>query len=236
MDSMQWDDIEGYIFQIARIQHIAIDNSDKELYDTCRHELEYIAKEISWNDFPALGNYQEANLIIVIIRLQTENAIEAADSLFSKEAFRTFSIDTNLISDLIEKEKFYVDRIMKAISDFIIVSQRKERLDYYASLNYWAALGRRISKIYLSNKTAHRSMWFILDTMDVLKKEIEANQLPQQKKNYDELKKQYESLKTGLTKDNPEKEIDVLPRIEKTLGEFQDVQGESDYDIVKWPQ
>lgn len=232
--SIQWDKINEFVSLINTIQTNAIENIDKELYDTCRYELEYIVKEIGHGNFPEIKIYQEAYIIVGIISHQTYNAYNANEEELFKESMWTFRIDTGFIADLIQKEKFYVKRILQDISDFIIKSQRKERLDEFFSLNYWGALGRHISKYYLANETAQKAMEYILDTLDALKQEIESTQLPNQAKNYNEIKKQFESIKTWLLNDNKDKEIPIIKRIDESLQKFQPVTGTTDFRIVKW--
>jgi len=232
--SIQWDKINDFVSHINNIQTSAIENLDKELYDTCRFELELIVREIGYNYLPNLEIYQEAYIVGGIISHQTYNGYFANEEKLFKESMWTFHIDTRFISDLIRKEKFYVGRILQDISDFLIKSQRKERLDDFFSLNYWGALGRHMSKIYLTNRTAQKAMEHILDTLDALKQEVEVNQLPNQAKNYNEIKKQFESIKTWLTKDNEGKEIPILKRIDESLQKFKEVTGTTDFRIVRW--
>lgn len=232
--SIQWDKINEFIYLLNNIQTKAIENIDKELFDTCRIKLEYIVKDIGWNRFPNLKVYQEAYIVMRIISHQTYNGFIANEESLFKESMWTFHIDSSFISELIKNERFYIGRILEDISDFIIKSQRKERLDNFFSLNYWGALGRHISKVYLENTTAQKAMDYILDTFNKLKEEIETNQLPQQAQNYNEIKKQCESLKQWLQKDNEGKEIPIIGRIEKVISEFQEVTGETDFRIVKW--
>lgn len=232
--SFQWDKINEFIALMQDIQTSAIENADKELFDTSTFELDYIVREIGDGDFENLKPYQEAYIVIGIISFQTYNGFNANEANLYKDTVRTFRIDTSFISDLIKNEKFYVGRILENISDFIINSQRKERLDDFRTLNYWGALGRHISKVYLTNKTAQKAIEYILDTFDKLKEEIEKNQLPNQAKNYNEIKKQFESLITWLQRDNEGKEIHILKRIEKAISEFEEVTGTTDFRIIKW--
>lgn len=232
--SIQWDKINEFVSLMHDIQSSAIENVDKELFDTSTFELDYIVKEIGHGDFVNLKLYQEAFIVGGIISYQAYNGFNANEANLFKDTVRTFRIDTSFISGLIKNERFYIGRILEDISDFIITSQRKERLNDYFTLNYWGALGRHISKVYLTNQTAQKAMDYILDTLDKLKEEIETNQLPNQAKNYNEIKKQFESLKTWLQKDNEGKEIPVIKRIEKTISEFKEVTGTTDFRIIKW--
>lgn len=232
--SIQWDKINEFVSLMNDIQTSAIENVDKELFDTSRFEIDHIVAEIGHGDFPNLKIYQEAFIVVRIISTQAYYGYNANEANLFKDTVRTFKIDTSFISDLIKNKKFYIGRILENISDFIIKSQRKERLNDFFSLNYWGALGRHISQVYLTNKTAQKSMDYILDTLDKLKQEIETNQLPNQAQNYNEIKKQFESIKIWLQKDNKGKEIPIIKRIDKTLTEFKEVTGTTDFRIIKW--
>lgn len=231
---IQWDKINEFTSLINDIQTSAIENVDKELFDTSRFELYYIVREIGHGDFENLKIYQEAFIVCGIISFQAYYGYNTNEENLFKDTVQTFQIDTSFISDLIKNEKFYIGRILENISDFIINSQRKERLNDFITLNYWGALGRHISQVYLTNKTAQKAMEYILDTLDKLKQEIETNQLPSQAKNYNEIKKQFISIKKWLQKDNVGKKIPVIKRIDKTLAEFKEVTGTTDFRIIKW--
>lgn len=232
--SIKWKKINKFIDLLINILTTSIEIVDKELFETCFIELEYIVLEISWDKFPNLKVYQEACIVQRIIHYQTHNAFIANDENLYKESARAFFIDSFFISELIKEEKFYIGRILEYISDFIIKSQRKERLDDLFTLNFWGALGRHISKIYLENETAQIAMDYIIDTFEKLKEEIETNQLPNQVKNYNEIKKQCESIKKWLQKDNEGKEIPIIEKIEQIIDSFKEVNREADSRIVEW--
>lgn len=232
--SIQWDKINEFVSLMHDIQSSAIENVDKELFEISTFELDYIVREIVHGDFDNLKLYQEAFIVCGIISYQAYNGFNANEANLFKDTIRTFRIDASFISDLIKNKRFYIGRILENISDFIINSQRKERLNDFFTLNYWGALGRHISQVYLTNDLAQKAMDYILDTLEKLKEEIEKNQLPNQAKNYNEIKKQFESLKTWLQKDNEGKEIPVMKRIEKTISEFKEVTGTTDFRIIKW--
>ena len=76
-------------------------------------------------------------------------------------------------------------------------------------------------------------MDYILDTFDRLKQEVKINQLPRQAKNYNEIKKQLESIKIWLIKDNEGKDIPIIKKIDESLQGFKEVTGTIDFRIVK---
>jgi len=232
--NLQWEKINEFIYLLNTIQISSIENIDKELFDTCRFELIYIIKEIGYNQFPNLKVYQEAFIVIQIISHLTYNALNAIEENLFKQSMWAFKISPSSISDLIKKERFYIRRILEEISDYLIISQRKEHLDDIVSLNDWGALGRMISEYYLTNSTAQKAMDYILDTFIQLKYEIENYQLPSQAKNYKEIRNQLETIKKWLKKDNEGKEIPVIKKIDKTINEFREVKEETDFRIVKW--
>src|SRR5690606_28106697 len=65
--NIQWDKINELIYHLNTIQTSAIEIVDKELFDTCKFELERIIQEISYKSFPDLKIYQEAYIIVKII-------------------------------------------------------------------------------------------------------------------------------------------------------------------------
>lgn len=238
MDSnIQWDKITYFLSIIQDIQRYAVDGGDTELFYTCRMELEHLIREINYSDFPEVKIYQEAAIVIDIISHQTYFGRLADESMLFKDFMRAYHIDASLIADLIKKQKFYVKRILPDIGDYLILSQRKETLDEYVSLNYWGAIGRHISPEYLKNNTAKESMEYLIDVLSQLKTEIEKNQLPKQFKNYNEVKDQLDSIKRCLLKDNKGQEIPILNKIEGLLNSFKEVTGiVSDFRIVKWTE
>jgi hypothetical protein len=231
--SLQWDSILEFVFLINDIQNLSIENNDKVLYDTCRFEFEYFLREIDYS-YKNIGLYQEAYIIGSIISHLTNNAQNAFEASLFNQTSHTFDIDTSFISDLIKNEKFYVKRILQNISDLIIISQRKEKLDDYFTLNSWGALGRHISEPYFTNETAKEALHFILDTLDTLKHEIEKNQLPFQARNYNEIKDQFVSIRRWLCKYDGKEENIIFKRIDCSLKKFKTVKGVTDFSIVKW--
>ena len=236
LSNIQWDVIIEFISLINDIQSSAVVIVDKDLYDTCKRKFEFLISEISFNKFPDLKIYQEAFIVTAIISHQTNIGFSANEEKLFKDSKWTFQIDPSLISDLIKKEKFYIGSILQKISDFLIKSQRKERLDDYFTLNYWGSIARHISPFYLTNKTAQKSMGFILDTFEKLKNEIEETQLPEQGQNYNAIKSQIESIKKYLERDNEGKKPPISQKINKLLQKFAEVKRAYDFDIkiVKW--
>lgn len=236
LSNIQWDIINEFITLITDIQSSAIEIVDKDLYDTCKRKFEFLIREINFNKFPELKIYQEASIIISIISYQTYIGFNANENKLFKDSQWTFQIDPSLIAELIKKKKFYVGKILQKISDFLIKSQRKQRLDDFFTLNYWGSIARHISPFYLTNKTAQKSMGFILDTFEKLKNEIEETQLPEQGQNYNAIKSQIESIKKYLERDNEGIKPPILQRINKLLQKFVEVKRAYDFDIkiVKW--
>ncbi len=232
--SLQWDAINDLIYFIRDIQISAIEIKDKELFDSCRRELEFILRLIGRNEFNNLKDYQEGYIIIRLISQQTYYGFKANEEKLFPESMWTFDIDTGFIRDIIKKEKIYAGRVLEEISDFIIKSQRIERLDDHFFINYWGAIGRHICEFYTKNITAKKAMQFIVNTLVRLKLEIEDGQLPSQTRNYNELKNQLCSLEKYLEKENEESSKQILKQIKKVIKDFKPATESSDYRIVKW--
>lgn len=233
-NNLQWDKIYMFLSLIDGIQMFSIDISDKDLFDKCKFEFELISQDILHNDFPELGIYKEAFLVLFLTTWQTQTGLKAMEENFIEDSSFAFSFKPSQISDIIKNEKFYTKRILGKISDYIIKSQRLEKLDDYISLNSWAAIARYISDYYIENKTGQKSMEYILDTFEILKKEIEEKQILKQARNYNEIKEQLRTIKEQLLEDKVGKGIPVVKRIEKTLSTFKNIDEDTDFGIVKW--
>lgn len=231
--STQWDCITNLLHIMGSIQSYSIQIVDTELFDTCQFEYDILLRELGYNKFD-IQIYQEAYIVKDLISFQTYYAYMAMENGLLENSGEAFRINTGFISDQIVNEKMYIGLILQDISDFIIKSQRIERLHNFYTLNYWGAIGRHISEYYLSNKTAQKTMEYVLDTFDVIKTEIEEHQLPGQAKNYNEIKEQLKSIKQWLLKNNKDQEIPILKRIDKLIDNFKEINDKVDFRIVKW--
>lgn len=233
-ESIQWDQICDFLWDIQKIQISAIELKSKELYDVCRWESELLTRDLNYNEFPNVGIYQEAVILITIFSNQTYLAFEANEGSIYKDTSGSFKVQNHLISDLVVKQRFYVKRILPDISDFLIKSQKKGRLNDFDTINSWCAIGRQVSKEYCTNEIAKKVIDYIVETFNYLKKYIEVNQLPREARNYNEIKKQLISLKECLEKDNAGKEIVILSKLTQIIEDFKEVQEEPDFNILKW--
>lgn len=231
---IQWERIISYLSRIQDIQSSAIENEDKELFEKSAFELSRILSEIGNGDFSNLKSYQEAYIVHSVISSLVHNGYTANEANLFKDTVSVFKINTDFISNIIKNERFYTGRTLEKISDFIINSQRKEQLNDYYTLNFWGGIGRYASQFYFTNETAQKTVDYVIDTFEKLKKEIEENQLPSQAKNYNEIKEQLKWLKSWLEKIPDEKVTLIIERTEKIISEFKVVAVPSDSRIVKW--
>jgi len=100
----------------------------------------------------------------------------------------------------------------------------------------FAAIGRHASKSYLENDVANTTIKFIVRTLKVMKDEIEKSQLPNELRNYLAIKKQLESQRDFLLRDNPNLDDLILNDLQDILVDFKDVETEPDRHIVVWGQ
>lgn len=133
----------------------------------------------------------------------------------------------------IKKEEFYLREIMTSFSDFVITCQRKGYLDSW-TIQMFGAIGRHASKFYVKNNVANITIKFIVGTLNLMKNEIESNQLPAQAVNYEAIKKQLESQKEFLLRNNLNLVDPILNEIQVILDGFKSVNKHSDNNIVKW--
>jgi len=231
--SLQWDYIERFTGNIQSIQGIAIANEDRELYQTSNFHTNSILNDISHQIFGALGNYHEGAIALRIIGFGQYYVDEALDSRLFKTTMGSYTINTNFTKYAIEKKAFYVKEVLGSISDYIIVTQRKERLDSNTILQF-GAIGRHASTLYSVNDVANASIKFIVKTLKRLKDEIESSQLPGQITNYESVKKQLESQKNYLLRDNPDLESPILGEIQTILDDFRTITTDSEKNIIEW--
>jgi len=231
--SIQWDYVERFIGFIQQIQNIAIDNQDKELYCTCNFHTNSILGDISHGLAGKLGNYQEGAIALKIIGFGQYYLEESLQAGLFKTTMGSYDINTSFIQYAIEKRVFYVKNIICSISDFIIKTQRKGRLDAY-TIQVFAAIGRHASKLYLENDVANTTIKFIVRTLKLMKDEIEKGQLPNQLSNYLAIKKQLESQRDFLLRDNPGLKDPILNDIQNIVVDFKSTEAETERNIIVW--
>lgn len=231
--SLQWDYIERFTENIQSIQRIAIENQDRELYQTSNFHTNSILNDISHQIFGALGDYQEGTIALRIIGFGQHLVNDALEVGLFKSTMGSYTINTSFTKYAIEKKAFYVKEVLSSISDYLIVTQRKERLDANTILQF-GAIGRHASKLYVDNDVANASINFIIKTLKRLKDEIESIQLPGQITNYEAVKKQLESQKDYLLRHNPNLEDAILGEIQTILDNFRTVTTDSKRNIIEW--
>jgi hypothetical protein len=233
--SIQWDYIERFIGFIHDIQRIAISNQDRELYQMCNFHTNNILNDISHNFYGKLGNYQEGAISLKILGYGQYHLDQAFEAGLFKTTMGSDTINTSFTKYAIEKKEFYVKEIMKSISDYIIIAQRKGRLDRF-TIQMFGAIGRHASKFYLNNDVASATIKFIVRTLKLMKDEVESNQLPEQKTNYEAIKRQLESQKDYLLLDNPNLDDPISTDIQNILADFMNVVADTENNIVSWDE
>ncbi len=234
MDSdMQWDHITRLLGHIVRIHRLSIELSEQQLYKSTLRSLTGIINEIEHGSFASMEVFKEAYIVIDLIRNMLYNAQNAMDKGMFKETSETYRIEGRVIAGFISKEKFYAKQVLESISDFIILNQRSERLTYWLTINMWGAIPRHTSKNYKNNKFIREATTFIFSSFVTMKEEIEKNQLPNQLKNYLEIKNQMNALKRTLLEDG-NKKSKLLKKIDLFINSFKRIESVPDFKIVKW--
>ncbi|QEC66757.1 hypothetical protein FRZ67_05355 [Panacibacter ginsenosidivorans] len=232
--SLQWDYIIDFGESIFEIQKIAIENNDRTLYENCERELSIILSRISNGEISNLGELQIAYLIIDIVRDKIYNAETALQSkLFDKKS-NPFKLEKYMLERAIKEEKVYTQYIMTSIGDFIIKCQRQRTLYSIGLLDEWGALSRIISEYFKKNEMAKKAINYIIETLEVMKREIENTQLPDEVENYDEIKKIIKSLRDILLKDNGELAATQAKKLKDNLDSFKALKRDKEYYIVAW--
>jgi hypothetical protein len=231
--SLQWDYIMRFIGFIHDIQSVAIRNQDRELYRTCQFHTNNVLNDISHQRFGNLGNYQEGALSMNILRTAEYLFGEALETGLTKTTLGFYEINTSFTKYAIDNKEFYVKEVMGMMSDFIIVSQRKGSLNSN-TIQMFGAIGRHASKFFLGNDVANASIKFIVQTLKLMKEEIENTQLPGQVVNYQMIKKQLESQKDYLIRDKQGLDDAILTELQGLLTSFKSVAANKESNIVDW--
>lgn len=233
-EGIQWKKIMEFLWLIDSIYSSSIETQNKELFDLCRIKTELIIEEIINGYYNNIETLQETAIITEIISQQTYNAYEANEKKIFEDTRNVFRIKAHQIKILIEKDRtLIVKSILGDISDFIVNSQKNNRLDS-ETLNCWGAIGRHLADLYLTNDLAQQSFLYVLKTFTHLKKNIEKNQLPSEFRNYNKIKKQVESLKIWLINKNHKNDINIIKEIDKLINTFKKTKDDNDFRIVKW--
>lgn len=233
--SMQWHYIKRFLKFIESIQLSAIENQDRELYQTCSFHSNSILNDIAQEIYPLLGDYQVADLAIDIIwhkKEFSENAIKAG--LFNN-TFSDFEINTHFISYAIRKQAFYLKELMSSTSDFMVTSQRNGNLAANTIVMF-GAIGRHASAMYVGNEMANKVVGYVVRTFKQMKEDIELDPSPVKTPNYLEIKKQLESQKAFLIRDNPDLDAPILVQIADIISTFNAVEADTQTDIIPWDE
>ncbi|HUZ61429.1 MAG TPA: hypothetical protein VMU83_21820 [Hanamia sp.] len=234
---IQWEDIGDFIYDISKIQELAIDHKFKDLYIAAHRSLHLIAAYIEHNDFPDLGKFQRAYLLTKIIALRLLLSGESAmtEDLF-EDTLNTYRLDATLVADMIVKDAPAAKKILTSIGDFLMKARRKGKLNAWWTINEFGAVPRHTTKHYLANQTVQQATKYFFEVFKKMKEEIEAGELVKEAKTYEEIKKQLEALSSSLTDDVQNgATLPLVAEIQQCLGTFQQVDAAADFNIVPWP-
>ncbi|MCX2583905.1 hypothetical protein [Pedobacter sp. MR22-3] len=233
--SMQWHYIKRFLGFIESIQLSAIENQDRELYQTCGFHSNSILNDIAHETYPLLGDYQVADLAIDIIWHQKEFSKNAIKAGLFNNIFSGYEINTHFISYAIRKQAFYLKEVMRSISDFMVTSQRNGNLAA-DTIVMFGAIGRHACAMYVGNQMANKVVGYVVRTFKQMKDDIELDPSPVKTPNYLEIKKQLESQKAFLIRDNPDLDAPILIQIAEILSAFNTVESDTETDIVPWDE
>lgn len=230
---MQWMKIEELFSSIGEIYFKSVEILDKELYQECNFSTGQIIFDIKYGDLRKLEKYQERRIVDNIFQLRTE----AADLANKKNMYDyfswTFNLDEFSISEFIEQKKSYVKDVLERTSDCLIKSQRLKKIND-DSLNNFGGIGRVVCKEYCKNEIARKAIEYILKSFVYLKEYIEENQLPDEAKNYNQIKSEVDSFRRVLNQYYPNQKFDIIDQIDKIVSSFKPIISSSDFRIIKW--
>jgi len=236
---IQWENIGDFIYDIGRIQQLAIEYKSKDIYIAARRSLHIVAEYIQHGDYPSLGKYQRSYLMLQIINLRLLfNAEKALEAALFKDTLETYHLDGSLIADIIINDPTAVKKILTGIGDHLINACRRSQLNVWFTINQFGVIPRHTASNYLSNEIVRRSTQYIFNVFKTMKKEVEveAKVSPEQFKVYEEIRRQLKALSASLKKEEKENNnIPLIAEIENYLDSFQTINVISDYNIVPWP-
>lgn len=237
-DEIQWEEVHGFIYDISRIQQLAIDHGLKDLYISARRSLVMLAKYIEHGDYKGLGKYQRAYLLHEIITLGLLfNADKALEAGLFEDTLETYRLDGSLVADIVTNDPVAAPRIFKSIGDHLINARRNFRLNEWMTMNEFGVIPRHTAKQYLANNSVRQATQYVFEVFKVMKSEMEAGQVPAEKKIYDEVKRQLEALVASLKEqEKGGTKIPLITEIEQCLASFQEVNSPPEYNIVPWPK
>ena len=99
-------------------------------------------------------------------------------------------------------------------------------------MNDWGAIPRHSAKHYNINPTVRKATKYIFRTFLKMKKEIEESQLPEQVKNYEQIKIQLSAMYRTLSDNGVED--DLTKAIKESLNSFMTITGSTEFSIVAW--
>jgi len=235
--SIQWDGINDFITDLTGIKKYAIEYSSKEIFRDSGRNLEMLVRHIQHDDFPELGKLQRAYLLTSIISLGQVYLSEKAlkEKLFPDTLY-SYQLEGSTVAEVIVKDQLASKRILTSIGDHLINAMRDNQLNDW-TLNSLGAIPRHTAKYYLSNQSVKDGTLYIFNVLLQMKKEIEREARPENKKIYDEIKSQLNALIGSLAENETEHEkIQLIKAIQKSLKNSKKIKGDSEFNIVPWPK
>ena len=235
--AIQWDDINDFIYDISRIQQLSIDHELKDLYIDCRRKLLDIVSHLEHGDFPDLGKFQRAFILIEIITLRLLfNGEKALNLSMFEDTLETYRLEGSMVADIIEKDPFACRKILKTIGDHLINMRRKGKLNVWMTMNEFGSIPRHTVDSYRTNQMVQNATRYIFEVFKKMKEEIEVTGLPAEIKTYEEIKSQLAALSRSLKeKESYDGEILLRNEVEECLDTFKDVTATPDFNIIPWP-
>lgn len=218
---LQWDHINGFLSEIGQIQKIAVDLKSKYLFEEAKFALNIILFDLRYSLSLKLGVYQEAFITNEIYSLQIYSALMALENKMYKNSADAYNFNDFAVAEYIKNEKIFSNAILKLVEEYILICQKNNQLDDIITVNDLGGLGRVISIEYQNNKTVQSEFLTIVEILYKLKIEIQKEAKFNENKNYIEIKRELESLKSYLGKVNDSSITNkVVARIDEILNSF----------------
>jgi hypothetical protein len=233
--SLQWDYLMHFIRHLNRIQYFAKENKDKELLQHARFHLNAILNDLAYEVYGNLGVYQIGYIALDIIWHQSTISKDVIEEGLYNSLQPCYEINTTFLSFVVKNQYFFIQHLMGAIADLIILSQRNGSLDSYNILMF-GAIGRHASGMYQDNPMAKKTIDYVVRTFSKMKEDIETDQLPGQNVNYLAIKKEIESQKTFLLQKYPALQDPIIEKISSMVASFRETEDNQQHDLIKWEE
>ncbi|TDE44326.1 hypothetical protein E0I26_08100 [Flavobacterium rhamnosiphilum] len=240
-DSMQWDSINDIIGYLNIVGEIAIELSDKDLFEECNRRTISICSNINFH-IQKLGNYQKGYLTWSLLLSSFNDSNNALKKGLYETTLDCFDIPNYFIGRLIENKDTNerdIRIIIITLGNYLINAFREKKLytnyEYSSTLKDFCLIGIHSIKNYHKNSLDKKTVDYIFMFLKYLKNYIEDEKLNEFSNEYNDVKRAVSHFINVATSLNDFKE-DKKP-LKKWIelhNDFKEVSTEKEFGFIKW--